>query len=355
MSGLPRIMVIGVGGTIAMTGPGGAAVLPNLDAGMLVEAVPDLAAICEVAAITLSKAPSPHMDLRSVLSIADMARKAHTDGAEGIVVLQGTDTMEETAFALELLLGRSIPVAVTGAMRNPAQPGGEGPANLFAAARTAAARCGDMGVVVVMDGTIHAPRFVHKAHTASAAAFSPGPVALGEVTDSAVVFYAHIPPLPQLRMAVDAQPAAVALLEATLGEEGRLLDFVEPAGYHGLVIAGMGGGHVPPAMADRLEALAARMPVIVGSRTGAGTTLASTYAYSGGEIDLARRGVIRAGWLSPRKARVALALLLSADNDINQITDFFTSFGGGRVAIFGAIHAERGIGAEERNDLTPMA
>ena len=67
MSGLPRIMVIGVGGTVAMTGPGGAAVLPNLDAGMLVEAVPDLAAICEVAAITLSKAPSPHMDLRSVL------------------------------------------------------------------------------------------------------------------------------------------------------------------------------------------------------------------------------------------------------------------------------------------------
>ena len=332
MSGLPRIMVIGVGGTIAMTGPKGAAVLPELDAGMLVETVPDLASICTVAAITLSKAPSPHMDLRAVLSIAGMVRKAHADGAEGVVVLQGTDTMEETAFALELLLGRSLPVAVTGAMRNPAQPGGEGPANLFAAARTAVARCGDMGVVVVMDGKIHAPRFVHKAHTASAAALTPGPVALGEVSDTGVVFYARIPPLPQLDIAADAQPPAVLLLEATLGEEGHLLNFIEPAGYRGVAISGMGGGHVPPAMADRLETLAARMPVIIGSRAEAGTTLASTYAYSGGEIDLARRGVIRAGWLSPRKARVALALLLSADYDVNQIIDFFANFGGGRGA-----------------------
>lgn len=330
MKGLPRITVIGVGGTIAMTGPGGAAVLPELGAGMLVETVPGLADICEVTAITLSKAPSPHMDLSSVLSIADTVRKAHADGAEGVVVLQGTDTMEETAFALELLLGRSVPVAVTGAMRNPAQPGGEGPANLLAAARTAAARCGDMGVVVVMDGTIHAPRFVRKAHTASAAAFAPGPVTLGEVTDNAIVLYAHIPPLPKLDMAADARPAAVVLIEAALGEEGRLLDFVERAGYRGIVIAGMGGGHVPPAMADRLEALATRLPIIVGSRAEAGTTLTSTYAYSGGEIDLARRGVIRAGWLSARKARVALALLLSADNDVSQIARFFTNFGGGQ-------------------------
>lgn len=328
MSGLPRIMVIGVGGTIAMRGPRGAAVLPELDAGILVETVPALADVCEVSTITLSNAPSPYMDMGSVLAIADTARKAHEDGVEGIVVLQGTDTMEETAFALELLLGRAIPVAVTGAMRNPDQPGGEGPANLLAAARTAVARCGDMGVVVVMDGTIHTPRFVHKAHTTSAAAFTSGPVALGEVADSAIIFYAHIPPLPRLDMVADAQPAAVVLLEATLGEEGRLLDFVERAGFQGIVIAGMGGGHVPPAMADRLEALATRMPVIVGSRAEAGTTLASTYAYSGGEIDLARRGLIRTGWLSPRKARVALSLLLSSASDVNQIAEFFTYFGG---------------------------
>lgn len=325
----PRITLIGVGGTITMTGPNGVAVLPELDVDILVDAVPELAGICELKTITLSKAPSPHMDLGSVMAIAAAIRHAQSDHVDGFVVLQGTDTMEETAFALELLLGRSAVVAITGAMRNPAQPGGEGPANLLAAVRVAASRHIGTGLVVVMDGTIHAPRHVWKGHTASVAAFKSGPVTLGEVTDNGIVLYARLPEIPFLQLSDDAQPAAVALVEATLGEAGQLVEFVEQAGYRGIVVAGMGGGHVSPVMADRLQVLAARMPVVIGSRTGGGATLASTYAYSGGEIDLARRGLIRAGWLAPRKARIALSLLLAANADRQQIREFFETFAGG--------------------------
>jgi L-asparaginase len=321
--------LIGVGGTITMTGPKGVAVLPELEVDILTDAVPQLADICELNTITLSKAPSPHMDLGSVRAIAAAIRRAQSDPVDGFVVLQGTDTMEETAFALELLLGRSPVVAMTGAMRNPAQPGGDGPANLLAAVRVAASRHVGTGVVVVMDGTIHAPRYVWKGHTASAATFKSGPVTLGEVTDNGIVLYAQLPELPRLQLSDDAQPAPVALFEATMGETGQLIEFVEQAGYRGIVVSGMGGGHVSPAMAERLETLAACMPVIVGTRTGGGATLTSTYAYSGGEIDLTRRGLIRAGWLAPRKARIALSLLLTANADRKRIREFFETFAGG--------------------------
>ncbi|MGB3539519.1 MAG: asparaginase [Mesorhizobium sp.] len=331
MSGrpFPRIVLVGVGGTITMIGPKGVAVLPELDVDVLAEAVPGVAEICDLKTITLSKTPSPHMDIGSIMAIAATIRQMQLDGADGFVILQGTDTMEEAAFGLELLLSRSAIVAITGAMRNPAQPGGEGPANLLDAVRVAASCDAGQGVVVVMDGAIHAPRYVRKEHTTSAAAFDSGPVTLGEVTDNGIVLYASLPEMPQFQVSDGAQPSPVALIEATIGEAGQLIEFVEQAGYRGIVVAGMGGGHVSPAMADRLEALAARMPVIIGSRTGGGTTLTSTYAYSGGEIDLARRGLIRSGWLAPRKARIALSLLLAANADRNRIGEFFVTFGGG--------------------------
>ena len=102
----------------------------------------------------------------------------------------------------------------------------------------------------------------------------------------------------------------VALVGVWPGDDGRILGAAGDLGYDGLVVEGMGGGHVPPAAVGPLERLAARMPVVLASRTGGGETLASTYDASGSEMDLLARGLIPAGPLDGPKARVLLALLL---------------------------------------------
>lgn len=321
-----RITVLSVGGTITMTGSGGGGVVPRLGAEALLAALPLASDICDIEAVTISKMPSPHMDLVSMVDIAAAIRRAREKGADGVVVVQGTDTLEETAFALELILGASGPVAVTGAMRNPSLPGSDGPANLDAAIRAVASDKLD-GVVVVMDGLIHAPRYVRKTHTSRGSAFESHPVTLGEITDKGIVRFAHLDPFPFAFPAVLA-PAPVALHVASMGDHGQLLSFVEAAGYRGLVIAGLGGGHVHPLMVPQLEQLATRMPVLVGSRTGSGTTLGTTYGYAGGEIDLLGRGITLTGWLAPVKARVALSLLLGAGGTSDEITAFFAASGG---------------------------
>src|SRR5690606_29748121 len=104
--------------------------------------------------------------------------------------------------------------------------------------------------------------------------------------------------------------ARVALATVALGDDGSQIDALCAAQFDGMVVQATGGGHVSPAVADALEAAARRMPVVLASRTGAGNTLSNTYGFTGSEIDLQRRGLIRAGWLDGLKAKVLLTLLL---------------------------------------------
>lgn len=329
MNRLPVVSILSVGGTITMTDSGRGGVEPRLDAETLLAALPALKGFAQLRARTLSTLPSPHMNLATVAVLAAAVDEEITAGADGVVVTQGTDTIEESAFALDLMLKPRVPVVITGAMRNPTLPGADGPANLSAAVRTAAEPLGRPGVVVVMDNRIHAPRFVRKVHTTSAAAFHSDPVLLGEITDSGTILFATLPALIHRGLGYRDAAPPVALLTATMGDDGRLVDTVVDAGYAGLVVAGMGGGHVSPGMAERLGALARRVPVVFSSRTGGGSTLTRTYAYPGGELDLIQRGLIRAGWLAPVKARIALALLLGAGADRDALQEFFTACGGG--------------------------
>lgn len=313
-----------------MVGDGGAGVLPKLDAQALVAAVPELESIARIQARTLFTLPSSQLDLNMVLEMARAVEKEVAAGATGVVVTQGTDTIDESAFVLDMLLRLEAPVVVTGAMRNPALPGADGPANMVAAARVATTgEARGRGVMVVMDGHIHAARFVRKAHTSSVSAFRSEPVLLGHVTDDGAKFFSALPDLPRIGFTAHDKPSSVAFLAAAMGDDARLIDHLVDDGYAGLVVAAMGGGHVPPAMIDRLERLAGRMPVVVGTRVEGGGTLSRTYAFVGGEMDLARRGMILAGWLSPFKARLALSLLIGAGAQESDIRAFFAAFEGG--------------------------
>lgn len=326
----PRVSVLAMGGTIAMSGERGRDIRPALAAGDLLAALPGIEDVARISARSVTCVPGPHMDLALIDRLAGEVESELSAGADGVVITQGTDTIEESAFALELMLDTDAPIVVTGAMRPPEAAGADGEASLLQAIALAASREGrGLGVCVLMDGDVQAPRFVTKAHTNAMGAFDPGPVLLGRVTEDRVMLLATLGRLPATGWCRDTPPAGVALAVAALGEQGEMLDCLMQAGYDGLVIAGMGGGHVHPAMAGRIGTLAARCPVVVATRTGDGSTLAHTYGYAGGEIHLAGVGAIRAGWLSPLKARIALSLLLGAGRTTDQIRDFFTAFDGG--------------------------
>lgn len=322
---------LATGGTIASVPRGdGPGVSPALTAADLTGSVPGLAEVAELHVGQFLQQPSSALTLTDLLRLRDEMDARVAAGTRGLVVSQGTDSLEETAYVLDLLWRHEAPVVVTGAMRNPAQPGADGPANLLAAVRVAAgAAARGAGVVVVMADEIHAARFVRKSHTSSPAAFrSPAAGPIGWVTEGRAVLLtrparpAHLAFTAGLSATDDLPP--VALVRVGLGEDGRLLAPLADLGYRGAVIEGFGGGHVTPAMVPHLAALVRQMPVILASRTGAGEVLARTYRFCGSETELLKLGLIRAGTLDGLKARLLLTLCLAAALRHEQIAATFT-------------------------------
>lgn len=253
--------------------------------------------------------------------------KTIAEGAQGVVVTQGTDTIEESAFYLDVLHQTSAPIVVTGAMRNPTMVGADGPANLLAAIEVAASPSAmNLGCLVVMNDEVHAARQVQKTHANSTAAFrSPETGPVGRIVEDR--FILNSTPVGRVSLRMDP-PAdrlpVVKLYVAMLGDDGSELDSI-PLLAQGLVVAGFGGGHVHPDAVERLERVAEKIPVILTSRTGAGVALRSTYDFPGSEYDLLARGLINGGSLDPLKARILLTLLLSANATRDAITEAYDS------------------------------
>jgi L-asparaginase len=304
-----------LGGTISMAGN------QRLTGDDLTAAMPGLAELGHPVEIQdIEKIPSANLTAAKVLEVVDAASKAVTAGAAGAVVTQGTDTLEETAFLADLVWPHPQPLVFTGAMRNPTLAGPDGPANLLAALRVAcspAAR--DLGALVVFKDEIHAARWVRKTHSTSTATFvSPNTGPIGHVVEDRVSVLTR--PLRLDGVQGSAEPAEldnlrVALYTVTMDDDGLLLQGLADT-HQGLVVAGYGVGHVPAALAPVLGELATRMPVVLTSRTGAGSIVRNTYNSPGSEIDLLQRGLIDGGFLDPYKARVLLRLLLATDDDI---------------------------------------
>lgn len=315
-----NVHVIALGGTIASSGSAG--VSPTIGAEELARTArvdPAIRLSFEQAA----QVSSGSLGFGELLDVAARIDAAGAAGATGVVVTQGTDTLEESAFALSLLCSGSVPVVVTGAMRNPTVPGADGPANLSAAIAVAASPRAE-GTLVVMADEIFDPLFVRKSHTTHIAAFSGG--ALGSVTEGRVRLL-HRPTAATLfapgqapRPGADVPP--VALVTSTLGDDLRLLRAAADAGYSGVVLAGVGGGHVPGHAVETVAEVAARIPVVLTGRPGEGEVLRSTYGYPGGEIDLFGRGLVPGGLLSPLKARVAASLLLAAGRPVADLAAY---------------------------------
>ncbi|TDQ04901.1 asparaginase [Labedaea rhizosphaerae] len=304
---MTKVAVFGLGGTIAMTAGEHGGAVPALSAGQLVAAVPGLAESgIELAVVEFRQLPGASLTFADLAELAD-AIAAHD--ADGVVITQGTDTIEETAYQLDLTHADDRPLVVTGAMRNPSLAGADGPANLLAAVRVAADPAArGLGCVVVLADEVHAAARVRKTHSTSVATFrSPNGGPLGYLVEGG--FHLVNRPAHRLVLPRATTHPKVALATITLDDDGTLLAAADRC--DGLVVAAMGVGHVPQRLLSTLDHLAARIPVVLASRTGAGPVLTTTYGFPGSERDLVARGLIPAGYLDLLKARILLRHLLA--------------------------------------------
>ncbi len=315
----PRIAVIFTGGTISMLPDAvtGAAV-PALDGAAILARVPALRDIADLVAIDWGLVPASHLRFSQILELGQLIENAARQaGVVGVVVVQGTDVLEETAYAWDLMYTEAPPVVVVGAMRNAGDPDFDGPRNLTDAVRVAAdRRLVGAGVMVVMAGAILPADDVTKTHSTAIetfAALNAGP--LGHVVGEVVVLDRPRAGRRTLDRVPEAAAEPIVLLTTVVSTDGDLLRAAVGSGARGIVLEATGSGNTDPdLLAAAREAMAAGMTVVLTTRCAAGP-VGPWYGFDGGGRSWHDAGAILAGTLSGPKARVALALGLGAGLD----------------------------------------
>jgi len=312
-----RVAVVFTGGTISMVhDPAAGGNVPTLDGAAILARTPGLDAIADVVPIDLSRTPASHFSFPGLFEIAGVIGRAQTDpDVDGVVVVQGTDTIEETAFLWDLVLDRPEPVVVTGAMRTASDPGYDGPQNLRDAVRTAAApELRGAGVVVVLHGSIDAADAVTKTHASALDTFKSldtGP--LGTVGEGGVVIARSRG--PRRRAATDHAAEDVDLITAHVAMDGSLLDAAATRRPSGIVVEATGAGNTSYLLLEAAtRAMATGSVVALTTRCASGAASAA-YAFRGGGATWVRAGAILCGHLGGPKARVAVAVGLGAGLD----------------------------------------
>jgi len=333
----PTIHVIATGGTIAMRiDPVSGGPVPTLSGADLVSGIPALGELAEITVEEFANIPSEQMQPHTWLELARRIRTLTVgDPAErrvllarrptGIVILHGTDTMEETAFFLDVTVPTEVPIVLTGAMRAASDPDPDGPRNLLDAATVAVhARSPGRGVLVVMNGNIQSARRVTKIDTSDVDAFqSVLPPDLGRVKAGRVRYSGAWS--PRTHVPLPTQLPRVDIIPMYAGVDDFALKAALAAGAAGLVINAVGAGNVNDALFQGiLQALSAGIPVVIASRVPYGE-VRPIYAYSGGGIALQRAGAIFARDLNPQKARVLLMAGLGVGMAPPALTGLFNS------------------------------
>jgi L-asparaginase len=245
----------------------------------------------------------------------------------GVVVTHGTDTLEETAFLVDLVSSSAKPVVFVGAMRNSSELGWDGPANLRSAVRVAAhPDVRDLGALVVLNDRVLSAADAAKTNTEALDTFQARDFgALGLVDRDRVLILGRRPQREHISTARIEEHVEIVKLSA--GSDGRFIRFAVETGVRGLVLEGLGRGNVPVTALDDVEsALRAGLPVVLTSRCPSGRIL-DTYAYPGAGRPLRRQGAILGGFLPSHKARIKLMLLLGANASPERIRASFEGFG----------------------------
>lgn len=320
---MKHLLVIHTGGTISMSQDQSNKVVTNdiNPISMHQDVINQYAQIDELNPFNV---PSPHMTIQHVKQLKDIILEAVTNKYyDGFVITHGTDTLEETAFLLDLILGIEQPVVITGAMRSSNEIGSDGLYNYISAIRVASdEKARHKGVMVVFNDEIHTARNVTKTHTSNTNTFqSPNHGPLGVLTKDRVQFH-HMPYRQQALENVNDK-LNVPLVKAYMGMPGDIFSFYSREGIDGMVIEALGQGNIPPSALEGIQQLVSlNIPIVLVSRSFNGI-VSTTYAYDGGGYQLAQQGFIFSNGLNGPKARLKLLVALSNNLDKAEIKSYF--------------------------------
>jgi L-asparaginase len=267
--------------------------------------------------------PSSHFTLQTLQSLWERVQNIlNREEVEGVVITHGTDTMEETAYFLDITIPSEKPIVLTGAMRTAEEAGYDGIANLLAALKTASSpQARGRGTMVVMNDEIHAARYVTKSHTLSTATFvSPGWGPMGRIEGERITFAwdlnRKVIPFRELE-------EKVYLIKLGVGMEDHFLRFALEKWAKGVVIEGMGAGRVPPWWMPTIrEAIGKGVTVVIASRCPAGG-IYDPYGYPGAYRDLSSAGVLFAHHLNGQKARIRLMVILGSGAEGDRVRELW--------------------------------
>ena len=280
--------------------------------------------LAQIEVIDYAEIPGPHMTIERLMEIRSIIQDlVKRDDISGVIITHGTDSLEETAYFLDLTIDTPKPVVVVGAMRNSSELGYDGPSNLAAAVCTAISPFAmDKGVLVVLNNEVNLAVEVTKTNTLSLNTFQSPYGPIGTIDTNALIVHRNILLTKQF-INTNTIETKVHLIKSYLDMDDSLINCAVNAGAKGIVIEAMGRGNLPPrALSGVNYALENNVVVVIVSRCPYGRVMES-YGYEGGGKDLTARGVILGGELNGQKARLKLMVSLGYTNNIEEIKDIF--------------------------------
>jgi L-asparaginase len=303
-----RILIVTTGGTIAMKYDKNFGVLPNNELIEMLHSFPQLQDVAQIHVYEFTNIPSPYMTPEKMFELGNLIHEKSRQ-YDGIVITHGTDTLEETAYFLDLMICTSKPVALTAAMRSGSELGLDGPRNIVGAVRVVSDDTShDRGVLVVMNDEINCARDVVKTDSGKTDAFeTPLYGLLGIIDPDKVIFYRDR--LIKESIITDQIDTNVDLIKCVSGMEDHHLQASINNGVKAIVLEAFGRGNVPRSIMPTIKkALDHNILIVISSRTYTGRVLAE-YGYEGGGRNLADLGVVLGGDLKGPKMRLKLMLL----------------------------------------------
>jgi L-asparaginase len=322
---MKNLLIIFTGGTFSMKiDSGTGAAIPHFSGNELMHLIPEAKQLANIEIYDFGIYPGPHITPELML---DLARKVNafiaTGKYDGVIITHGTDTLEETAYFLDLTINTPVPIVLTGSMKNSSEPEWDGPRNLLDSLYICTNQNSrELGVLVCLNGEINAASEVTKTHTDNVETFhSLDFGALGFVQKNRVIFNR----LPRKIEKIETSEinSNVDLIKCYAGMNDKYFRFAADSGVEGVVVEAMGVGNVPPAAFEGITYVVEKgIPVVLVSRCPAGETL-DIYGYPGAGKWLSKLGVIFADYLNGQKARIKLIIALGKTRDREQLREMF--------------------------------
>ncbi|MEB7730360.1 asparaginase [Mammaliicoccus sciuri] len=321
---MKRILVIHTGGTISMSEDKDTGKVETNAEHPMHRHQAFIQSLGDITEINPFQVPSPHMNNQYINQLKDIITESiDKDEYDAFVITHGTDTLEETAYLLDLTVDTNLPIILTGAMRSSNEIGSDGLYNYVSALKVASTdEAQNKGVMVVFNDEIHTAKNVTKTHTSNTSTFqSPNYGPIGSVTKTHVIF--HHQPFPYKKYPNINPNIKIGIVKAHMDLSSDLLDFFVEKQYDGLIIEALGQGNMPPTALQGIQNLLdADIPVVMVSRSFNGI-VGGIYAYEGGGYQLQQMGIILSNGLNGQKARLKLLVGLSNHLSKENLVEYF--------------------------------